>query len=43
MGGHVAPGVHLAGNVIIEEGAFLGVGMSVTPGIKGVPARWNKE
>lgn len=29
---HLAPGVHLAGNVTIEEGAFVGVGVSVIPG-----------
>lgn len=29
---HLAPGVHLAGNVTVEEGAFLGVGSSVIPG-----------
>jgi sugar O-acyltransferase (sialic acid O-acetyltransferase NeuD family) len=29
---HVAPGVHLAGNVRVDEGAFLGIGSVVTPG-----------
>ncbi|NUP07119.1 MAG: acetyltransferase [Polyangiaceae bacterium] len=29
---HVAPGCHLAGTVTIDEGAFLGVGVSVVPG-----------
>lgn len=29
---HVAPGVALAGNVTLEEGAFLGVGASAIPG-----------
>lgn len=29
---HLAPGVHLAGNVIVDDGAFLGVGVSVIPG-----------
>ncbi len=29
---HVGPGVHLAGTVKIEEGAFLGVGSCVAPG-----------
>lgn len=28
---HVAPGTHLAGNVTLREGAFLGVGVSVIP------------
>jgi UDP-perosamine 4-acetyltransferase len=30
---HVAPGCHIAGNVTIHEGAFLGVGTSVIPEI----------
>lgn len=30
---HVAPGCHVAGNVAMDEGAFLGVGTSVIPGI----------
>ena len=30
---HVAPGVHLAGTVRLEEGVFLGVGCVVTPGV----------
>jgi sugar O-acyltransferase (sialic acid O-acetyltransferase NeuD family) len=29
---HVAPGAHLAGDVVIDEGAFLGIGCSVLPG-----------
>lgn len=29
---HVAPGVALAGSVVLEEGAFLGVGVSAIPG-----------
>jgi acetyltransferase-like isoleucine patch superfamily enzyme len=29
---HIAPGVHLAGNVTVGEGALLGVGVSVIPG-----------
>lgn len=29
---HVAPGVRLAGNVSVREGAFLGVGVSAVPG-----------
>lgn len=29
---HVAPGVHLAGNVSLREGAFLGIGSSAVPG-----------
>lgn len=29
---HVAPGVHLAGNVVVDVGAFLGVGSSAIPG-----------
>jgi acetyltransferase EpsM len=31
---HVAPGTHTGGNVTIEEGSFLGIGVSVIPGIK---------
>lgn len=31
---HIAPGVHLGGNVQIDEGAFLGIGSSVIPGRK---------
>ncbi len=30
---HLAPGVHLAGNVTVEEGAFLGISSVVTPGV----------
>ncbi len=30
---HVAPGVHLSGNVTVEEGGFLGVGASAAPGV----------
>ncbi len=29
---HLAPGVHLAGTVTVEEGAFVGVGTAVIPG-----------
>ncbi len=29
---HIAPGVHLAGDVSVEEGAFLGIGSVVLPG-----------
>src|SRR5262249_58040314 len=29
---HVAPGVGLAGNVTLEEGAFLGIGAAAVPG-----------
>jgi len=29
---HIAPGVHLAGNVVVEEGAFLVIGSVVLPG-----------
>jgi acetyltransferase-like isoleucine patch superfamily enzyme len=29
---HVAPGTHLAGSVVVGDGAFLGVGVSVIPG-----------
>ena len=28
---HIAPGVHLGGAVIVEEGALLGIGSSVIP------------
>ena len=28
---HLAPGTHLAGNVTVGSGAFLGVGVSVVP------------
>jgi sugar O-acyltransferase (sialic acid O-acetyltransferase NeuD family) len=31
---HIAPGVHLGGNVQIDEGAFLGIGSSAIPGRK---------
>jgi acetyltransferase EpsM len=31
---HIAPGTHTGGNVEIDEGAFLGIGTSVIPGIK---------
>jgi sugar O-acyltransferase (sialic acid O-acetyltransferase NeuD family) len=31
---HIAPGVRLAGGVIIEEGAFLGIGSIVLPGAR---------
>ena len=29
---HIAPGSHLAGNVTLEEGVFLGIGTVVIPG-----------
>ena len=29
---HLAPGVRLAGDVVVEEGAFVGIGASVLPG-----------
>jgi sugar O-acyltransferase (sialic acid O-acetyltransferase NeuD family) len=29
---HVAPGAHLAGNVTLDEGVFLGIGSAVIPG-----------
>jgi sugar O-acyltransferase (sialic acid O-acetyltransferase NeuD family) len=28
---HIAPGVHLGGSVIVEEGAFIGIGSSIAP------------
>ncbi len=31
---HLAPGVHLAGQVIIEEGVFIGIGSAVIPKVK---------
>ncbi len=31
---HIAPGSHTGGNVKIEEGSFLGIGVSVIPGVK---------
>lgn len=31
---HIAPGVHTGGNVKVEEGAFIGIGASIIPGIK---------
>lgn len=30
---HLAPGCHLAGNVTVEDGGFLGIGSSVIPGV----------
>jgi sugar O-acyltransferase (sialic acid O-acetyltransferase NeuD family) len=30
---HIAPGVHLAGNVRLDTGAFLGIGSVATPGV----------
>ena len=33
----LSPGVHLAGNVVVEDGAFLGVGASVINGSSGSP------
>jgi sugar O-acyltransferase (sialic acid O-acetyltransferase NeuD family) len=29
---HIAPGAHLGGDVLVEEGAFVGIGSSVIPG-----------
>jgi len=29
---HIAPGAHLAGRVVVGEGALVGIGSSVTPG-----------
>lgn len=31
---HIAPGSHLCGNVTVEEGALIGAGTIVTPGIR---------
>lgn len=31
---HAAPGVHLAGNVLLREGAFLGIGACAVPGVE---------
>jgi len=31
---HVAPGVHLAGNVTVGEGAFVGIGACAVPGVR---------
>jgi len=31
---HVSPGVHMGGNVVIDKGAFIGIGASIIPGIK---------
>lgn len=31
---HIGPGTHTGGNVVVEEGAFLGIGTSVIPGKK---------
>lgn len=31
---HLAPGTHLAGFVVVEEGAFLGIGAVVIPGVR---------
>jgi len=31
---HLAPGVHLAGSVRVGEGAFLGIGSVVSPGVR---------
>ena len=33
----LSPGVHLAGNVAVEDGAFLGIGVSVINGSSGAP------
>lgn len=35
---HVAPGVHLAGTVHLEEGVFLGTGCAAVPGVR--VGRW---
>ena len=34
---HIAPGVHLCGNVIVGEGALVGVSVGIAPGAK-IPA-----
>ena len=31
---HISPGVHLAGNVVVEEGAHIGIGACAIPGIR---------
>lgn len=31
---HIAPGVHLSGNVTVEAGGFLGVGACAIPGVR---------
>ena len=31
---HLAPGVHLSGGVIVEEGGFMGVGACAIPGVR---------
>lgn len=31
---HIAPGTHTGGNVEVEEGAFVGIGASIIPGVK---------
>jgi acetyltransferase-like isoleucine patch superfamily enzyme len=36
---HLAPGVHRAGSVQVGEGAFLGIGSVVIPGVK--IGRWS--
>jgi acetyltransferase-like isoleucine patch superfamily enzyme len=36
---HIAPGTHLAGNVRVETGAFVGTGVSVIPGMR--IGRWS--
>lgn len=36
---HIAPGTHTGGNVEVEEGAFVGIGTSIIPGIR--VGRWS--
>ncbi len=36
---HIAPGVHTGGNVAVREGAFVGIGTSIIPGI--TIGRWS--
>lgn len=31
---HIAPGCHLAGNVVLEEGAMMGIGSVAVPGVR---------
>ena len=31
---HIAPGTHLAGNVRIDEGSFMGIGSAAIPGVR---------
>jgi len=34
---HIAPGAHICGNVVVGEGALVGVGVGIEPGVK-IPA-----